>query len=316
MSLLAELASLGLAFFGATAPASAEAPASDIALGAAKVASVTAGSAVAHFEKLRLEQARLARRGAPETIQARTGRRITLPYGCGALDPKYDVLLHFHGAPTVVEPAFLKAGLDAVLVVVNLGEFSGPYERAFAGAGELERSLKAAEQLIEERCGGEHEARRVAVSGWSGGYGAVLRILAHTRAADRLDAVLLSDGMHVSFEPGRRNVPSALAMRPFARFAAQAAQGNKLFAVTHSSVVTDRYASTTQTAKALLGSVGLEPQSAKGTGPRPNMHVVTQNRVGGLSVTGYAGADAEAHCEQLRAIGDTLFPELARHWAQ
>src|SRR6188768_2281149 len=42
-------------------------------------------------------------------------RVISLTAGCRAAQKPYDLLIHFHGAPAVLEAAFDKSGIDGVL---------------------------------------------------------------------------------------------------------------------------------------------------------------------------------------------------------
>ena len=66
--------------------------------------------------------------------------------------------------------------------------------------------------------------RRIALSGWSAGYGAVFRVLDRERDAVRVDAVLLADGLHASLDQTskyERHV-SIDHMAPFTAFADEA----------------------------------------------------------------------------------------------
>ena len=57
----------------------------------------------------------------------------------------------------------------------------------------------------------------------------------------------MSDGMHVGYVgPGQ---PNPASMQVFADFAHEAANGKKLFAITHSDIAPERYASTRETAE-------------------------------------------------------------------
>jgi hypothetical protein len=157
--------------------------------------------------------------------------------GCAALERSMDVLIHFHGAYTTPEPQLMKSGINAVYVVKNLGTLSGPYESAFASPGAFKAEIEAIRQRINRRCGGpERSVGRIALSGWSAGYGAIYRILARPSDAARVDAVLLADGMHVGYEPGSRKI-RAEAMAPYLDFGKAAVRGDKLMAITHSAIL-------------------------------------------------------------------------------
>ncbi len=242
------------------------------------------------------------------------GRLVAVPRGCASVERGYDAVVHFHGAPSAVESAYARSGLSAVLLVINLGLGSGPYENRFQDPEALDRQLAALDRVVKKLCPGSGNMNRLALSAWSAGYGAIIRILGHESAANRVDAVLLSDGMHAAFEPvGVRQV-SAVHMESFTRFAERAAAGEKLFAITHSSIVTPDYASTTETASYLIEKQGIERSEPNTVEPRPAMTSTSRASRGGFSVAGYAGTTPEAHADHLHALGDTLFPLLQARW--
>lgn len=247
-------------------------------------------------------------------ITTRAGRVIVVPNGCGSVQRDYDVVVHFHGAVKTVEKSYDQAGLEAVLLVVNLGLGSGPYENQFAGRGALERQLDALETMLERHCGTEARPQRVALSAWSAGYGAVLRILRQDSSAERVDAILLSDGLHVGFEPkGARKIRS-LYLDPMTRYAELAVQGERLFAITHSDIRTVRYASTTETADFLLASQEVGRSKSTDAPPRPSMRPRTAATQGSFHVLGFDGRTPDDHADHLYTLGQTTFPLLASRW--
>ncbi len=252
----------------------------------------------------------------PVSLITRSGKLVSIPGGCASVDGAYDLTLHFHGVPQKVDAEFKHAGVPGVLVVSNLGIGSGPYENAFATEGALDRWLQRVDDVVGEQCPrADHHIGRLALSAWSAGYGSVYRVLAHPDEADRVDAVLLSDGMHVGFDrKGYRQV-DPLPMEPYDRFADRAVDGLKLMAVTHSSIVTPKYADTTETGDYLLRTHGVARESENKPGPIKGMLEISHGQKSGLSITGYAGADKKAHCRQLESMGTTLFPLLARRWS-
>lgn len=253
--------------------------------------------------------------GEPLLIKTRSGKRITLSGGCSALKPNYDLLIHFHGNPFVVEPGFLDAKINGALLVANLGIMSGPYERIFSVPGALDQLITNANQVIDDECGGHHKPARIALSGWSGGYGAIVRLLAQPKEAARIDAVLLADGLHVGFEPSDPHHANRAQLAPVVQFAEQAKVGQKLFAITHTEIRPPDYASTTQTANSLLESLGMSAAPRNHVGPRPSMQLTSLAEQGGFSIQGYAGEGPKNHCDHLYAIGKTLFTRLAGYWS-
>ena len=75
---------------------------------------------------------------APKRVVTTSGRVIFMPNGCRTAARPWDLVVHFHGAPTSVEPAFERSGIDAVLGIVNLGIGSGAYETALQLPGSFD----------------------------------------------------------------------------------------------------------------------------------------------------------------------------------
>ena len=245
------------------------------------------------------------------------GRVVYIARGCSSVQKDFDILVHLHGAPTAMEPAFDHSGIDGVLVMLNYGIGSGAYEDAFQMPRSFPDFLASVNQEIRDMCPAAAGFRRIALSGWSAGYGGVWRIIDRSANADRVDAVLLSDGLHAGFEPDkeRQRVVNGAQMAAYTLFADRAVNGEKLFAITHSSIVTP-YASTTETSSYLLQQENLQRTPVAEPGPRPNMLLTSRADRGHFHVRGYAGNDKPDHCDHLHAIGDTLLPYLRERWAR
>jgi hypothetical protein len=251
----------------------------------------------------------------PKRSVAPGSRVVSLLAGCRSVSKAYDLVVHFHGAPAVMEAAFEHSGIDGALVVYNLGIGSGAYEDPYAMPNSYDHMLESVSLAVRELCPTAAQPKRVALSGWSAGYGAILHIIDRAKDAARVDAVLLADGMHVGFEPvGYRNV-SAISMAPFTLFADEAIAGRKLFAITHSSIQTP-YASTTETAEFLLDAEGLQVDRRQAAGPRPGMTLTSRADREGFHMLGFSGEDKAAHCDHLFAFGELLLTPLAERWSK
>lgn len=251
----------------------------------------------------------------PKRAVAPGSRVISLAAGCRSVSKPYDLLVHYHGAPAVVEAAFEHSGIDGALVIYNLGIGSGAYEDPYSMPGSYDRMVESVRLAIRDLCPSAAQPKRVALSGWSAGYGAILHIIDRVKDAARVDAVLLADGMHVGFEPvGFRKV-SAISMAPFTLFADEAIAGKKLFAITHSTIQTP-YASTTETGEFLLETEGLAVDRREVQGPRPSMTQTSRADREGFHLRGFAGEDKAAHCDHLFAFGELLLTPLAERWSK
>lgn len=251
---------------------------------------------------------------SPKRRVAPGSRVISLTAGCRAMQQPYDLLIHFHGAPPVLEAAFEKSGIDGALVIYNWGIGSGAYEDPFAAPGTFNQILSNITVGVRELCPTAAAPKRIGLSAWSAGYGAIWRILDRPTDAARVDSVLLSDGLHAGFvgnERERQVNPAQMAA--FEVFAELAVADKRLFAITHSTIETP-YASTTETAQYLLDAAGVDRITVSMPGPRPDMELTSRADRGSFHVRGFAGQDKPAHANQLYAFGDLLLPYLRERW--
>lgn len=250
----------------------------------------------------------------PKRRVAPGSRVISLTAGCRAAQKPYDLLIHFHGAPAVLEAAFDKSGIDGVLVIYNWGIGSGKYEDAFGASAAFSQLTASISAGVRELCPGAAEPKRIGLSAWSAGYGAIWRILDRQADAARVDSVLLSDGLHAGFvgnERERQVNPAQMAA--FTLFADQAVADRRLFAITHSTIATP-YASTTETSSYLLDAEGVARIPVSMPGPRPDMELTSRADRGSFHVRGFAGQDKAAHANQLYGFGELLLPYLRERW--
>lgn len=228
------------------------------------------------------------------------GAPLYVPEGCR---DAYDVILHFHGAHPYVRELAEKSGIVAVVAVFNAGNGAEKYAQAHAAGGTLSSLLHQVALAASPLCPGAQKPRRVALSAWSAGYGAVEKLLSRSEDRERVDAVLLADGLHAAFmDPyKRRFAPNAL--QAFREFGELAKQGKKLFAITHSSIMTDGYGSTTECSRLLLEALGVPPE-----GPR------VSGKAGDFSIEGSPGDDKAAHVAQFRQMDRALLSKLRQRW--
>jgi hypothetical protein len=234
-----------------------------------------------------------------------------------------DLLLHFHGDVRAVVEGAEAARVQALVAVVNLGEQAKSYADAYAKPGALAALVGHIERASGVRPG------RVALSAWSSGTGAVRAIAADRQAEQRLDAVLVSEGIHTTWRKAGSHEPDPAPLAPFARLAERAAHGELLFSVAHASVESPSQVGVEESVDVLLRYVSaerkttsaslpwLELPSAQGAPRGANPLVLSSEaRKGSLHVRGFEGRTAGDHAAQLTQLGATLFPELATRWAR
>jgi hypothetical protein len=239
---------------------------------------------------------------------------LYVPPGFWSDDGSYDLILHFHGVPERMEEALGEADVNAVLYTVNLGIGSGAYDDAFDAPESLDTELAKIQRALEKVAPfGAPHLRRLALTAWSAGYGSVYRILSREKDARRVDSVLLADGMHTGYLDKWRHAVDPLRMLPFTRYAERAASGDRLMALTHSSIVPLGYASTTETAHFLIDLIGMLSESVHSLEAR-RMVMIERADKGDLHIRGFEGDDKPAHCDHLLGMARTLFPYLHDRW--
>jgi hypothetical protein len=258
------------------------------------------------------------------------GGVLYVPDTFASSDGTYDLYVHFHGNVRVVRESAEHAGLNAVVAVINLGTNSAPYLDGYAVPGSYEELLASIDRAVMAR-GLEHpHRRRVAIGSWSGGYGAISRILEHGRGLASLDAILVLDGIHCGFSEEDPKALNTRILSPFFDATRRAAEGKILFSITHSEIDPIAYAGTYLTAGYLLDLVHAhrtEPMAA------PPEHVQLKAAEGAVSkalekwmeptyeatvgtfhVRGYRGNTPEHHMAHLLQMSATVMPELVARW--
>lgn len=222
-----------------------------------------------------------------------------------------DVMIHFHGH----EPArkeWVQVMRTAVLVGVDLGTGSQPYHDTFLDPDAFPDLLRQTTARLTAAAGRPIKVRRVGLSAWSAGYGAVQEILTQSRGKQLVDTVVLLDALHAGYV-GKGLNPVQLA--PFVDFAKQAAAGSKLLFVSHSSIIPPGYASTTETAAYLIDALGGQPQASR---PRPSdpmgLDLIGYYVQRGFHVRSYAGNGRLDHCAHIGLYADVLRYHVRRRW--
>jgi len=230
------------------------------------------------------------------------GRRLQLSLGTLFLPAQLNgreripLLVHFHGDTWLPEVAARDSGVAAISIYV--GEGSGTYARAFADPRRFGALIREAEAKADV------SFATIALTAWSAGYGGVREILAVPEYYQRVDSVLLIDGLHAGYRgtpgaPGTDLEPEHLAI--FAQFARDAVAGNKRMIITHSEIFPGAFASTTESADCLINLLGLRRRSMVRPGPMGTQQL-TEASAGRFLVLGYAGDAAPDHVDQLHAL--------------
>lgn len=241
------------------------------------------------------------------TKQEPKGRRLKLQLGTLfipenlKIEGKLPLFLHFHGSTWLPEVAAAQNG--KAVISVQLGSGSGVYARAFASAETFSKLLTEA----ESKAGVAFE--QVGLTAWSAGYGAVREILKSPAAYERVQFVLLQDGLHTGYQSGKPGPKESQLIGEnldvFVKFGKDAVAGKKQLIVTHTEIFPGTFASTTETADYLLTQLGLRRQATLRWGPMQTQQLSEVHR-GKFLLLGYAGNSAPDHVDQLHALPEFL----------
>lgn len=218
------------------------------------------------------------------------------------------LFLNFHTAAYVTHHAAESSGVDIIGVTINLGGGSSAYGDPFADPTVFVRLLDAADSVLQIRADGTHW-NRIALAGFSAGYGAVRKLLSQPENRAQIDAALLLDGIHASYIPerlplaegGRIDSTNLEAFLSFAR-ETMAPSSTKRFMITHSEVFPGTFVSTTEATDWLIEKLGLRRTPVLHWGPL-GMQQTSEVRAGNFAVLGFAGNSGVDHGDHLHAVG-------------
>ncbi|HMQ64186.1 MAG TPA: hypothetical protein PKE06_26115 [Flavilitoribacter sp.] len=219
-----------------------------------------------------------------------------------------DLVIHFHGDARVAQYAVDRQESPWVLFHCQWGSGSSAYSRPVQaiGAGAFLDSVQAAIR----KAAPDTRINRIYLSGWSAGYGAIRSLISDEKAADRVNGILLLDGLHCSYVPEGKpmaegGVMDSTQMQPFLNWAERAVSGKRSFLFTHSAVFPGTFASTTETADYLLQALGIkrQPQLAEGPVGMQQTSVATRGK---FTILSFAGNSAPDHVDHYHGMSVLL----------
>jgi len=216
------------------------------------------------------------------------------------LQHEVPLVVHFHGDPWLAEYSAIHGRGKTAVLSVNLGAGSGVYRQAFEDPNRFSQLLDEATRLLNpEQPPSFHP---LIISSWSAGYGAIRQLLSDTSTRNRIDGVVLADGLHTGYVPDGAPGPLDNALlEPFVEFAREAVAGHKCMVVTHSEIFPGTFASTTETADYLLKSIALQRHAVVLWGPL-GMQQLSEVNSGRFHLLGFAGNSAPDHIDQFHAL--------------
>jgi hypothetical protein len=325
-ALLACATGVGLLLASAAADGDADSQAGNAPVGSAAAKSMAAVGTSAAQDRT----AAAFDRGKDGVLEA--GVVLHIPPSFRATRKDYDMLIHFSGNAKLVQESVAAAKLDAVLVVANLGQGSGPYMERFGAPLSFPKLIAQIDERIEKRGLEGAKCGRVALSSFGAGYGALLQILSSASNIQRLDALLVMEGLYAGYEDKSKKIIAPTRIAPYVSFAKLAHADKKLFAITHSDLQADEYAGTKAVSDAIVAELGGErkPADPKSDSPRkvelasaaalfgdkPVLALEAKSvvRAGSFRVLGYAGDSSQHHVAHLAHMSVTVLPLLSERW--
>ncbi len=224
----------------------------------------------------------------------------------------FDLIVHFHGHYPI-RKEFVKTAEGTVMVAIDLGVGSGAYYQAFAAPAAFEKLLDSVVDEMKRRSGREKVyIRKLALSSWSAGYGAVAQIL-NQPAGKKVDALILLDSVHAGYANAAKKTLKTEQLTPFLAFARKASRGKGFMFQSHSSIIPPGYASTQEVSHYLVGELGGKMKSSKRDDVL-GMKMFERFDRGNYHVRGYRGDDKPDHCAHLGLMKDVMRVHINRRW--
>jgi hypothetical protein len=224
----------------------------------------------------------------------------------------FDLIVHFHGHEPI-RKEFVKTAKGSVLVGIDLGIGSGAYSAGFASPQAFTQLISGVEAAIAKKTGNKNaHVRKIALSAWSAGYGAIEQILRQP-AGKRVDAVILLDSLHTGYVDEKAKTLKTLMLDPFIDFAKRAAKKQTFMFMSHSSIIPPGYASTTEVATHVIGELHGKPKKAKRADVL-GLDLIRRYDKGDFHVRGYTGDDKPDHCAHIGLMADIVRVHLEPRW--
>ncbi len=210
----------------------------------------------------------------------------------------YDLVFHLHSASWAAEDEVYKAKANAILFNIHLGAFSSPYQFYFSQTDRFRTVLKQIRETLIQKgiVSDSTQIRYLILTSFSAGYAGVREILKSDTYYKMITALHLADGLHSNSDQSTMDYQ----MKDFLRFARDAVHQKKIFRLTHSSITTSGYKSTTETANYLLQKLGLTRTPVSVQDEIGTMY--SRRDSGYFHLRGYLGNTAHDHLQHLYAM--------------
>lgn len=221
---------------------------------------------------------------------------------------KFDLLIHFHGASYVSNYAATHYKGNLIAVTVSIGSGSKVYGDAFEDTTKLRSLIDSIATGAERIISHPIKIRHITLSGFSAGYGAIRKILRSQSNYDKVNAVLLLDGIHASYIPERIVLAEggkidSTGLNAFINLASDASKKNskKKFLITHSEIFPGTYVSTTEATDYIAQLLRINITPVLRWGPL-GMQQISEARQNHFTIMGFAGNTARDHVDHIHGL--------------
>lgn len=212
-------------------------------------------------------------------------------------DGKFILVFHLHGASWAAENQIYQSKVNAVLFNIHLGALSTPYQNYFSEQNKFSLILDTVLSVLRSNSIIQSpQIKYLIVTSFSAGYAGLREILKTQFYYDMINAIILADGLHCNSD----SVTATVQMEHFLKFANEAIDKNKIMFITHSSISTSGYQSTTQTADYLIQNTGVQITPVNQTDEIGTMYAVADS--GYFKISRYYGQTAEDHLKHLHSL--------------
>ncbi len=183
------------------------------------------------------------------------GISVTVPDN-PVINGKYNVFIQIRPGSNATS-----AGINTILVQAEAGgKASAENDAAFGNADWVKQQLSLIQSELSKKFGNV-SLGKLGLGSFSGGYQAVGKIISDPLMKERIDNLVVLDGIH----EGKRGQPNPAAMKKWLDFAEKAKKDpNKKFTFAYTAVDPGQYASTSDSAYYLTDNLGIKREKYQG----------------------------------------------------
>jgi hypothetical protein len=218
-------------------------------------------------------------------------------YQSGPDDGRYNLVIHLHSASWAAENHVYRAQANSVIFNIHLGAFSSPYQNYFSNQNVFQAILDTiSNELERNQIESNPILKNLIMTSFSAGYAGLREILKQSAYYNQIQAIHLADGLHATSSAPIMEEQ----MQDFVRFARDARDNKKIMKLTHSSIPTPGYESTTSTANYLIEHIGSDRKLVNEQDEIGAMY--SRCDTGWFNLRGYLGETANDHMQHLYAM--------------